>query len=454
MKKYLPVLAACLLLLIFKASYLSIRLSDTNIYWYTAYVITTGKLLYRDIFFTNLPLFPYISVFYYFLVGKQLLLYFLTPTIEVSIVALLIFHIIFKQTKQVLISTLCSLSYLFSFIVLSTSDHQTGVFIASLFAVLAYVFFEKKSYKIAGSFVALSLLTKAYFLPVFLTFFITLFWQRQYKQLFWFTCFFLLVCFIILLPFIILTPQGLFHDVIGYSLTRGAGVSKINILWFFVTHELLFFILLFFNLINFRKHIFFASISFFGILFFIFYRDIYYLYLNSLIPFLALSLTPFIYFVQKQFPLQKMVIPTIIFLSLIWNGITYQPYTQLGAITSFDQILQMVQKEKTSYIYGTNDIAPMLAYMTNKKLVNNTVDTNANIFRKGYLNAETVTADAIKQHAIIVGHGAQYPQQGIHEDLLDEIFDKKQIKRQCIKVYSTLVITEGVDNTITIFRCG
>src|SRR3989338_5346813 len=144
MKKFLPYFLLALPFFLLKLTNIGIWLSDTNIYFYTGYQLLQGKVLYRDIFFTNFPLLPYISSLYFLLTAGNLPLFFFTASIEAIFVGFMIYIIVLKENNSKLLALLASSVYLYSFIVLTTSNHQTGVFIASLFAVLSYLFFIKQ----------------------------------------------------------------------------------------------------------------------------------------------------------------------------------------------------------------------------------------------------------------------------------------------------------------------
>lgn len=182
MQRYLPFVILASLFLLLKVTNLGIRLSDTNIYFYTGYALLQGKVLYRDIFFTNFPLLPYASSLYYLLTFKQLSLFYFTAAIEAAITGFLLYQIVLKQTKQQLLATLSAAMYLFSFLLLATSEHQTGVFLASVFAVTSYYFFTEKRFLLTGIFIALALLTKAYFLPIFATYIIVLLFNKYNRE--------------------------------------------------------------------------------------------------------------------------------------------------------------------------------------------------------------------------------------------------------------------------------
>lgn len=311
MKRYLPftVLVICFLLL--KLSSLGIRLSDTNIYFYTGHMLLQGKVLYKDVFFTNLPLFPYISSIYALLTGGSLTAYYFTATIEASLTGFFIYLIVLREYKRLVLATVCASLYLFSFLLLSTTDHQTGVFLASLFSVVSYYNYLKKKFLLTGIFIALAILTKAYFLPILLTYAVVMVWGMwkgsrgesdeekrdakkhlltfSRKDIVLFTVGFAGTTMLILLPSLLFAKQDFIRDVFEYSLTRSQGIPKGRILWFFITHDLLIIASFIFSLLMIRTYRFFGVLAICSLLFYFLYKDVYYLYLNFLLPFVALA---------------------------------------------------------------------------------------------------------------------------------------------------------------------
>ena len=343
--------------------------------------------------------------------------------------------------------------YTFSFIVLSTSDHQTGVFTASLFAVLSFYSYISKRYIFQGIFIALSLLTKAYFLPIFLTYAIIMIYKREGE---WWKFFlgFLSTTFIILIPTLILAPKEFIQDVFNYSLSRSQGVEKSRLIWFFVIHDLLLFSLLIWNILQIRKSQFFGILSILGLLFIFLYKDVYYLYLNFLIPFLCLSLPSLLHYLKQKIALQNALASILIVVFILINLFVYlRSYATLQKLDYIEEIVALVKKENPSVIYGTNDVAPALAYLTTTPLLENIIDTNPNIYRKGYLHATGMTKKAIEQNALFVGHGMHYPEANIRQDITDEIFDPRQLSSSCHIKGLYPVRMEGAQNRIVLFRC-
>lgn len=481
MKKYFPYFILALPFFLLKLTNLGIWLSDTNIYFYTGYKLLQGKILYKDIFFTNFPLFPYISALYFFLTNGNLPLFFFTAVVEVIITGFFIYKIVLDQEKNKIVALLSSAIYLYSFIVLATSDHQSGVFLGGLFAVTSYYFFTKQKLFLSGVFIACALLTKAYFLPIALALFIALFISRTKKvnnvtmkqsnnwiisslpasrqggqartvSLFLFGSF--TAALIILLPSLLLAPHDLFRDVITYSLTRSQGIPKGNIAGFFLTHDTLFVVLLFWNIVMIRKQLFFGLVSILSILFFFLYQDIYYLYLNFCIPFLALSFPTLYKAIQKTFSLQKMILPTIIAVVLLGNLTIYvASYNTLHKIEDIRDITAVIEKQNPHVLYGINSLTPALAFLTKTPLLDDVVDTNENIFRKGFLDKKILTSSAIKSEAILVTSAAIYPGANVNYPLLGGIFDEEAVAKSCKLIGTYFIKPEGIENAINVFSC-
>ena len=452
--KHFPIIFFLLLFFIAKITNIGVRLSDTNIYFDVAYQIFQGKLIYRDFFYANFPLFAYISSLYYFLVGKNIEFFYITSALEAIAISSLIYYITLDKTKNILVAFFSSIIYIFSFIVLSTSDHQTGVFTASLFAVLAYLFLHKKNFFLSGIFISLSFFTKAYFIPIVVSFFIFLFLQKNYKQTIRFTIAFIVTSLVITLPFLFFAQKEFINDIFKFSLTRPAGVLKSDVAWFFIGKDFLLFVFLIFNIFNFRKNIFFALISVFSIILFFSFQDIYYLYLNFIVPFLCLSFYEFYIFWNEKFKLQKLIIPSIIIFFLFVGVYNYfSSYRDLQKIDDFKKIVQIINNEHPKYLYGVDDITPALLDTTGALPLENVRDAHEYFFSKGILNKEFLTNKAVHSRTIIISHGAFYPYLNINEQILDGIFNKQLVLKSCRLLNSIPVKSEGVVNRINLFKC-
>lgn len=454
MQKYAPFVILALIFLFLKLPGAGIRISDTNIYFYTAYELLNGRLLYKDIFFTNFPLLPYFSVLYFILTLGNLAAYTFTAVFEVICAGFIIYKILLEKKLNLETASITLSLYFFSFITLTTSDHQTGVFLASVFSLATYYFYTHRKASLMGVFIGLCLMTKAYFFPVFIAFFLALLFEDRKKLSYFLTTFFLTI-FLILVSFVATAPNSIYNNIFEYSLTRAQGVPKLGVMQFFAIHDFILILLFFYSILRLRQNIFFGLLSTIGTLFVIFYKDVYYLYLNFIVPFLCLLLPQLISEVTRKFNLSKNTLALAISFVLTVNIVVYlSSYQSLQKIENIDEMVKFLKSQDNEYIYGANDIAPALAYLSKKKLVAGVVDTNENIFLKGYLDGDKLTREAIANDALIVSHGMYYPQYNIDQPLNGKMFKTDLIEKKCKQKATFSERMEGISNKVNIFSCS
>lgn len=367
----------------------------------------------------------------------------------------MIFYIVLRKFQEFLLATLSAFVYLFSFLVFTTSDHQTGVFLASIFAVFGYLFFENHKPFFVGIACALMILVKAYFLPVLLTFAFFLLLRRRYYSFIKFLGGGIATTLLILLPFLIFTPSEFFSQVFGYSLMRGEGIPKFEVGQFFVFHDFLFFSILIFNLIFIRVRPLFGLFSIFSLSFFFVYKDIYYLYLNFAAPFVALSFPYFYKFVTKKIFLHTYALPTLLLLLFSANAIwSYSQFHSLGQVDGIENIVSDVRRLKPDYVYGNNDIAPAVSHLSSIPQLEGIIDTNQNMFRSGVLDVDEITNAAVASKTVLILHGAYYPQANVVNDVFTEIVDGEVIAQECQLFKRYPVHAEGVTNVLVLWHCG
>jgi hypothetical protein len=452
-RRHYLVLLSVILFLLIKIHGVGIRLSDTNVYFYIGQELLKHETLYKDIFFTDLPLLPYIHALYVFLVGHNLVWFYFTATIEAIICSLFVYRISYEKTKHPALSSAVSTLYMFSFITLSTSDYQTGVFTASMFALLSYWNFVKRKYLWSGCAAALMLCTKAYFLPIVAVMGIVLM-VKDGKHLFRFLAAFMVTCLVILLPFLAVAREQIYQYIVQYNITRTPGISKINLFRFFVSHDGVLSLLFLISVIRIRHKLFFGLLSFFTFFLILFYSDPYYLYLNIFTPFLCLSIADVLLPLEKQFLSFKrflyIVIGAVACINILWYMNTYQ---DVGRIDTIDEIVTDVTNIHPQSIYATQSIGPAIAYLTHTPLLNNIIDTNANFYRKKILDSTTLTKEAVAQKSLIISLGAIYPEHGVNKPVVDEIFNADILNSHCQVIKSYPVRSEGLENRIVLLKC-
>jgi len=149
-----------------------------------------------------------------------------------------------------------------------------------------------------------------------------------------------------------------------------------------------------------------------------------------------------------------MVIPTIIFIFIFYNLFTYlTAYRNLGKIREVNSIIKIILKEKPDYLYGINDLTPALIALTRIPALENVNDAHEYFFTRKIYDKKLLTNKAVESKTIIIAHGADYPQYNIKQDILDNIFVKEAIYKNCKNIFSIPVLSEGDTNRINFFKC-
>ena len=149
-----------------------------------------------------------------------------------------------------------------------------------------------------------------------------------------------------------------------------------------------------------------------------------------------------------------MVIPTIILVFLLCNLIIYlSSYKNLGKIPDINKITKTILAENPDYLYGVNDITPLLVTLTKVPALENINDAHEYFFTRKIYDKKLLTNKAIKNKTIIIAHGADYPQYNIKQDIVGNIFVKETIYKNCRIILSIPVMSEGDANRINLFKC-
>ncbi len=429
-------------------------LSDSYVHFYTAESIIQGKLLYKDIFYTNLPLFPLIALLYKTLILGNIRYFNLTASIEASIITLIIYTLVFKESKSKLTALLSSLVYLFSFVTLTTVDGQSGVLTASLFAILSYYFLLGKKYTLVGILLGLSILTKAYFAVVVVPFMLFLFLKKERKPLLKLTTSFTITILIILAPFLLFSLPDFLKDILSYSLMKKDLTSKFSSLGVWLIYDALLMILLTINAVRIRRDLLLGLICLSFTVFFLLYQSVFFIYLNIITPFLCISLPKILSSIQGDLHYRRVItvciflyfiFPVSTYLNLYNAGMNYLPFDKLN------HLIKVVSNENPSFLYGTPDLAPAVSYVTGIPLFYNIIDTNDAIYKSGILDSKKLSKEAARNKTIILTYGANYA--NLKNINLNSFADTKILTIHCKVIESIPVKPSNVANVINVFKC-
>lgn len=461
MKKFLSFqnIFVALVIIIFgwlKFSHLFLRFSDGNIYMYMAKSLGLGLWPYRDFFLADPPVSVLCLALVRSIFRNNWVLYQTLPVVWEVGSAILIFLIL--RRRRVRLAFLAPLFYLFSFTVLATSDYMTGVQLAVFFTVLAFYLFEKDQIVLSGISLSLACLVKLYVVPAFAGFLLFLIIQRNYKVLWKIVLTSVATVAVVLGPFLILNWRGVYQDLILMHLHRPMGINKLTVFQFFINHE---WFLLLSGIMGlalakkFKDDVLFWPLVL-NTLFFVLYKDVYYLYLDSLIFYLSIFSITWVsglWAETKKVKLIGFVFLILCSASLVGNIFTY--WQELRNADRFLNVGEIADYVKTlpSELYGAQETASLVALVSGKKLFNNYIDTNAQVFAAGTLDLQKVSQEVADHNVYLIARIVDLPQYGIQDVGYEGYFSKEIFAKYCSRVKEFTSTSGEIDNKIAVYQC-
>lgn len=463
---WLFLIISSLLFLGLKISQLSFRFGDGNEYVYMASLLGKGIIPYRDYFFVDPPmLIMTLSIVHVFFSAFPLL-FQLVPVILEICNAYLLFMLLKKQLNPYyFLSPFC---YLFSFTVLATSDYITGVQLVIFFSLLAIFMFEQKKYIVSGVFWACAVLTKMYAVPMLFGWLLYVFFIQKNKTiLVRLLLGFSITCILIMLPFLLTGFSHVISYIILFHFNRGLGIDKASIYFYFIQHEWLFILLGICGLFLTKKRILlipFLSIT----IFFLVFPDLYYLYLNVLMFFILFFSFETLGALWRKYKWKNELFGLIIvslYLFLLFNWFDYSTHLiPKGRFSNANKIADQVKKLPDKYpIYGSHEVVPLLAFLSNRPILNNFIDTNPQGFTSFGQNKKEMSMQVLNAGAYVIGRmrklktGAYVVgRAGEDKELImgfEGYIDMELFKKHCIPVQSFPSTSGEEDTHIGIFLC-
>lgn len=446
-----------LLFLLCKWGTVGARLSDTNIYILTARELLNGAVLYRDIVFTNAPLYPYIAIVYRFLAGGSLNMFYWAAPLEAVLIALVLWRILVHYKVRLWVILISVVSYLFSTTILATTDHSTGIFTAMLFAVLAYSSILKQRWWLSGFFLGAMLMTKGYTVPLAVGMggYVLI---RHLRDSWKVALTSAVTIGIVLVPTILLAFPQFLDQIFGYSLQRPTGIPKLPVFMFFLSRDWWIIVFAAIGLFWWRQTGKEWGIAMLAFVFLLVYRDVYYFYLNMTVPFLVLAgAVGTERLLHTKYPeLVPAVTGGFAGLAILLNVTAYfGTFSTLQKIQDVSGLAKAVREMRAERIGGDADIMPAVAYEANVPRVLDILDTNATFFRTGRYSAESYT-DAVLQgpRTALVMYAAEYPSYQVKEPVFSEVVNAERIMSTCTIVYSQPITAENMANLLHVWQCN
>jgi len=452
-------IAFCLIALTFlilKIFEMRFKFSDGYTYMYMAKLILNGKIPYRDFFFASPPLQPYIIAFFEIFTGNNFLILKLIPILATIGSSFFIFKFMQKKFGNWEGLTATTL-YLFSFLILLTTDYSTGIHLTT-FLILGMIYFiEEDKPFLAGIFGSAALLTRLYApFPITGALVYHLIYKR--KGIFKFIVGLSTIFIPISLIFGIISKGAYLNQIFFFRLhlISGIGLDKFSVVTFFLFGDLILvlgsLLWLFFEKEK-KKLILPLLVTSFSIILYIIYSDIYYLYFGLIIGFLAMFTTQLL-FEFNEFKNFKKFLVVLLIILVILNSIIYiSNYTNSSNIPFTKNLSDFIKNNsnENGTLYGSFEITPLIALQANRKIAGNFADTNPkNIMTKEFNISEV--ENKIKGVSFIIVKGNLLEDRNIGG--FDSSTPKNYINEKCIpaKDYKIKNDLSG-NNLIRVYAC-
>lgn len=142
------------------------RFSDEQLYLYLAHLISEGQMPYRDFFYSSPPLIPYFLALYGMIVSFKWQTFNVLPGL-LTIIDVAVLYFIGKRYLSSLAAIAAPLFYIFSFMVITTTDFLTDVHVVTTLSLLgAYAGLQRKFFW-SGVLFGLATLSKLYGIVLF-----------------------------------------------------------------------------------------------------------------------------------------------------------------------------------------------------------------------------------------------------------------------------------------------
>jgi len=448
--------------LVAKLTTLTTRYGDANTYLYMADQWLQGSWPYQDYFFADFPVLLYVLTAFVAIWGPWVWGYYALPVIFEAVAAGLLYLIARKHTPR--LAFLAPLIYLFSFSTLATVDYPTGLQLVCMFLVGGWLAFEHKHYRWAGALFVLATMTKMYAAPGLMGLGVYLIATRQFQTIWKLAQGGLAAAMLVMLPVIsVFVPHGLDATII-HHFNRPDGVEKPLLFSFYFQREWLLLLLGTLGALLLRKRLALGWMLSGWVLFFLIFRDLYYLYLHVMswvLVLLALTSLGFLKtWIKKRLAISSvdtLLLSMLVTLSLAWllaGVMTYVDTTQAeGRWMNSQSVVEFLENAPPGPLYGTHEAVPLLALQTGRPILNNVIDSNAQTFGSGVHDKRELAEALVAESGILVARISRYPEFGIADQGFERYFDREVFDAHCAELRSFPSTDRGIANLLVLYHC-
>jgi hypothetical protein len=104
-------------------------------------------------------------------------------------------------------------------------------------------------------------------------------------------------------------------------------------------------------------------------------------------------------------------------------------------------------------IYGSHEVAPVVALLSGRKLFKNYIDTNGQAFASGGQNLQKASQDAAKNGVILIARITDLPEYNIKDFGYEAYFAKDVFTKYCTRTKTFPSTSNDQDNFIVLYKC-
>jgi len=373
-----------------------LRAGDENKWYYFGYLVQQGELPYRNFFYAQPPFQLLTLSIIFSIFGFNIVILKSVPFLS-TIASTIILFLIVKKRYGNIPALISSTIYLFTYSILFNSVFSFGVSLATALLLFGYLLYGKKYFFLSGLIFGIASMTRLLVLiPIGVTFVWIL--LKHKKKILNFTAGFALSSILPNLFLLILFGKNYFIPVYWFHLNKASvpslifseysGIIQLNLILFLA---LGLFIGIYFK--NFLTLPFIIVFTFLISLFFV--KRLYGYYFLIVIPFMALlggiSIYKLIKFVSSKNKIIGNLLCLILGIFFIWTVASNTLFlNKIGfvGLERHDSMVDYIDSrfDKDIELFGDDSITPLIALLTERRIVNNIVDTNDAIFESNVLS--------------------------------------------------------------------
>jgi hypothetical protein len=347
--------------------------------------------------------------------------------------------------------------YLFSFTISATSDFLTGLQLTNLMMVLAIFSYEKKWLIPSGLFWCLACLTKLYAAPALLGFVIFLYYRQSLSELKKIIYGILIGLALIVLPYLMIAPDEFIQYIITHQFNRPDGLNQLNVWSFFLKKEWLILIISLISAYFLRKSYFVFSLAL-SLVFLLVFKDIYYLYLGVTMPYLIILVLGSLGEFWKMGGVGKNLTTfglTLIFIFSLNNFIDYaRNFSTSGRFENLTALADYFKNTNDSLtVYGSHEVAPLVALASNRQIFNNIIDSNSQSFGSGAQDLKSTSEGLVKNGGYLISRITHYPELNLFNRGYEGYFSQEIFEKYCQRIKEFEDTGRNQSNQIVIYRC-